>query len=259
MLSKEENERLTQVGPGTPMGELLRRYWHPVCAVDELDRSIFRTKELKVLGEELVLYRDRSGTLGLLDRYCTHRRASLAYGVVESDGIRCQYHSWKFDETGRVIEQPFEDTMHPEARFRDKCSITAYKAEERGGLIFAYLGPGPAPLLPNWSPLVWENAVRDIAITELPCNWLQCQENSLDPVHVEWLHSYFGDYVRNLGKGPGSPTVPPPGRRHLKIGFDEFEFGIIKRRVQEGDLEDDDDWAIGHPILFPNILMVGSQ
>src|SRR3954471_21446833 len=209
MLSKEENERLTQAGPGTPMGELLRRYWHPVCAVDELDRSIFRTKELKVLGEELVLYRDRSGTLGLLDRFCAHRRASLAYGVVEAEGIRCQYHGWKFDETGRVLEQPFEDTMHPEAKFREKCGIQAYKAQERGGLIFAYLGPDPAPLLPNWSPLVWENAVRDIAITELPCNWLQCQENSLDPVHVEWLHSYFGRWM--MARQSGDPEA---GSRH---------------------------------------------
>src|SRR5215216_5940596 len=150
MLSVEDNETLSKTGPGTPMGELMRRYWHPIAAAAELDESPFRTKEITVLGEELVLYRDRSGQLGILDRYCTHRRASLAYGVVEQQGIRCQYHGWKFDETGRVLEQPFEDTVHPEARFRDKCAITAYPVQERAGLIFAYMGPQPAPLLPNW-------------------------------------------------------------------------------------------------------------
>src|SRR5438105_1869434 len=132
MLSKEENETLTRVGPGTPMGELLRRYWHPVCAVDELDNSIFRTKEVKVLGEELVVYRDRSGTLGVVDKYCVHRRTSMAYAVVEQDGIRCQYHGWKYDNTGRCVEQPFEETTHPEAHFKDRCSIKAYKVQELG-------------------------------------------------------------------------------------------------------------------------------
>src|SRR3972149_501238 len=155
---------------------------------NELITSPFRTKEVTIMGEELVVYRDRSGTLGIVDKYCAHRRASLAYGVVEDDGIRCQYHGWKFDATGRCVEQPFEDTVHPEDRFRDKCTLPAYKVEELGGLFFAYMGPEPAPLLPRWEPLNWDEAVRDIAITLLPCNWLQCQENSLDPVHVEWLH-----------------------------------------------------------------------
>ncbi len=259
MLSIADNELLSRVGAGTPMGDLMRRYWHPIAAAAELDENPFRTKEVKLLGEELVLYRDRSGQLGLLDRYCTHRRASLAYGIVENDGVRCQYHGWKFDEQGEVIDQPFEDTVHPDQRFRAKCAIQAYKAEERAGLVFAYMGPEPAPLLPNWAPLVWDNAVRDIAIAELPCNWLQCQENSLDPVHVEWLHSYFGDYVRSMQGGVPPAETPIPARKHQKIAFDEFEYGIIKRRVLEGFTEQDDDWAVGHPILFPHILMVGNQ
>ena len=125
MLSVENNELLTRVGPDTPMGTLMRYYWQPVCAVDELLRSPFRTKEVKILGEELVVYRDRRGHLGVVDKYCTHRRASLAYGVVENDGIRCQYHGWKFDASGRCVEQPFEDTTHPEDNFRDKCGIRA--------------------------------------------------------------------------------------------------------------------------------------
>jgi 5,5'-dehydrodivanillate O-demethylase oxygenase subunit len=125
-----------------------------------------------------------------------------------------------------------------------------------GGLVFAYLGPQPAPLLPRWAPLTWDEAVHDIAITELPCNWLQCQENSLDPVHTEWLHGHYGDWVREFLGVDGS------GRRralpHQKIRFRPFKHGIIKNRLVEGADETHDDWVIGHPILFPNILLVGS-
>ncbi len=256
MLSVEENELLTKVGPGTPMGELMRRYWQPVCAVDDLDGSLFRTKEVKVLGEELVVYRDLRGGLGIVDKYCAHRRASLAYGVVENDGIRCQYHGWKYDEAGRCIEQPFEDTLHPEASFRAKCSIRAYRAEELGGLIFAYMGPEPAPLLPRWGPLVWENCVHDIAVAHLPCSWLQCQENSLDSIHTEHLHGYAGKYFRQLLAGD-EPTFERD-RSHTRVGFEVFKHGIVKRRVVKGQDEDHVQWRLGHPILFPNILWVGS-
>jgi 5,5'-dehydrodivanillate O-demethylase len=257
MLSVESNELLTRVGPGTPMGTLMRYYWQPVCAVDEVQSSPFRTKEVKVLGEELVVYRDRRGNLGVVDKYCTHRRASLAYGVVEDDGIRCQYHGWKFDASGRCVEQPFEDTTHPQDNFRAKCGIRTYKAEELGGLIFVYMGPEPAPLLPRWGPLVWDNAVRDIAIAHLPCSWLQCQENSLDSIHVEHLHGYAGRYFKQILAGE-APDFRRDHRTHLMIGFDAFKYGIIKRRVVEGQDEDHVQWRLGHPILFPNILWVGS-
>jgi 5,5'-dehydrodivanillate O-demethylase oxygenase subunit len=257
VLAKSENEILTQVEPGTPAGELMRRYWHPIAAAAELADSPFRTKGLRILGEDLVLFRDRADRLGLISRYCPHRRVDLAIGVVEQDGLRCQYHGWKFDASGACVEQPFEDTVHAEDNFRAKCSIAGYPVQELAGLVWAYLGPEPAPLLPRWEPLVWDNAVRDIAITELPCNWLQCQENSIDPVHHEWLHSYFGTYAREVeaGREPSGWRA----RGHLKIAFDAFEHGIIKRRIQEGDAPDDDDWVHGHPALFPNILLVGSQ
>jgi 5,5'-dehydrodivanillate O-demethylase len=263
MLSIEDNELLTRVGPGTPMNELMRRYWQPVCGIDDLLRSPFRTHEVKVLSEELVIYRDRSGTLGCVDKYCTHRRASLAYGVVEEHGIRCQYHGWKFDETGACIEQPFEDTTHPEDNFRDKCGIRSYQVQELGGLVFVYMGPAPAPLLPRWGPLVWENCVRDIAIAHLPCSWLQCQENSLDTTHTEHLHSYAGRYFTQLlrGEEPDMLRQTQNGGTngsHQKIGFDAFKYGIIKRRVVQGQDENHVQWRVGHPILFPNILWVGS-
>ena len=268
MLSVEENKRLTSVMPGTPMGELMRRYWHPIAAATELD--VRPTKEVRLLGEDLVLYRDRSGTIGLIDRLCAHRRVNLAYGIPEEHGLRCMYHGWMYDETGQCIEQPFEETVHPPRvsrpgaepgssevvakSFKEKVKLAGYPVQELGGLVFAYLGPAPVPLLPRWEQLLWNNAVREICISELPCNWLQCQENSLDPVHNEWLHGYMGNVVRT-----GVHALSPGRGTHLKIGFDVFEHGIIKRRVEEGFTEEDDDWVEGHPIMFPNILLVGDE
>ena len=120
------------------MGDLLRRYWYPIAAVSELARH--PTKFVKVLGEELVLFKDTQGRLGLIDAHCPHRRANLAYGMAEEDGLRCAYHGWKFDRTGRCLEQPFEETVKP-GGFKDKIQLANYAVEELGGLIFAYLGP----------------------------------------------------------------------------------------------------------------------
>ena len=143
MLTPEENELLTRVGPGTPMGELLRRYWHPVAMSDQMhDRW---TKRVRIMGEDLVLFKDRTGRLGLIAEACPHRRASFAYGIPTAEGIRCPYHGWMFDGSGRCLEQPNE----PEgSTFKDKVATTAYPVQELGGLVWAYLGPLPAPLLP---------------------------------------------------------------------------------------------------------------
>lgn len=252
MLSAEDNAILTGVGRGTPGGELLRRYWHPVCGADELDRSPLRTLEFKLLGEPLVLYRDRSGRLGVVARACPHRRASLAYGVVEADGIRCQYHGWKFNAAGDCVEQPYEDTVHPDGKFRERCAIQSYPAEELGGLVFVYMGPLPAPLVPRWGPLVWDRTVRDVVITTVPCNWVQAQENSLDSTHVEHLHDYAGRYFDEV-LHDREPTFAR-ARRHVKLQYDPFEHGIIKRRTTDDRGEDHPRWTVGHTALFPNIL-----
>jgi 5,5'-dehydrodivanillate O-demethylase oxygenase subunit len=142
------NELLMQTTKGTPMGELLRRYWHPIAAVGELDEQ--PTKSVRLMGEDLVLYKDRSGTLGLLELHCAHRRADLSYGIVEGGGLRCNYHGWLYDETGQCIAQPFDDLAYPESQFKDRIKLQAYPVEEKGGLVWAYLGPQPAPLVPDW-------------------------------------------------------------------------------------------------------------
>ena len=185
MLTRDENELLTRVGRGTPCGELLRRYWHPVAAAGELtdDKPI---RPVKILGEDLVVYRDKKGKYGLVGEHCPHRLASLAYGRVEVDGIRCPYHGWKYDHTGQCLEQPAEP---PDSSFKDRIKHVAYPVQYLGGLLYAYLGPPPAPLLPRWDVLVWQRGKRWIVKESLiECNWLQPMENSVDPSHLFWLH-----------------------------------------------------------------------
>jgi 5,5'-dehydrodivanillate O-demethylase len=248
MLTQEANERLTQTGPGTPMGNLLRRYWHPIATSKELDAE--PVLAVRLLCENLALYRSEAGALGLMAERCPHRGASLAYGIPEEDGLRCPYHGWKFSSEGRCLEQPAE----PESStFQHRIRIPAYPVQEMGGLIWAYLGPDPAPLLPRYDLFVSEAYNRDIGITRLPCNWVQMMENSLDPVHLEYLHGKYTNYVmKRQGKPPAAKVL-----HHERIAFDVFEYGISKRRLLEGQSEDVDDWRIGHPILFPNILAVG--
>ena len=255
MLTVEENERLTRVGSGTPMGELMRRYWHPVAGVAELDHR--PVKRVKILGESLVLYRDKKGALGLIGDTCAHRRISLLYGIPDDGGLRCSYHGWLYDGTGQCVEMPAEA---PDSTFPSRVKIAGYPVQELGGLVFAYLGPEPAPLLPRWDLLVMDNVVRDIGVTEIPCNWLQCMENSMDPVHTEWLHGHYYNYVmdqKGERNADGSRMVSRVIPHHEKIGFDVFQHGIIKRRVRVNGSEADPEWSIGHPVLFPNILRVG--
>jgi 5,5'-dehydrodivanillate O-demethylase len=253
MLTAEQNERFTRVGPGTPMGELMRRYWHPIAAVSQMNGK--HTKKIKLLGEDLILYKDRSGTFGLIEPHCAHRRMNLIYGIPEEHGLRCPYHGWLYDETGQCIEQPYEETEDPDARFKDKIQMKAYPVEQQAGLLMAYMGPEPRPLVPAWDLMVMNEVVRDIGYAELSCNYLQVMENSLDPIHVEWLHNYWANYVMDqLGR---SDLVREPAI-HQKIHFDRSEFGIIKRRVIAGGSEEDDDWKVGHPIVFPNMLRQGT-
>ncbi len=250
MLTQEENELLTKTGRGTPMGDLLRRYWQPVAAASEMDDRW--TKRVRIMGEDLVLFKDRTGKLGLIEEQCPHRRASLAYGIPTEDGIRCPYHGWKFDGAGRCLEQPNE----PEgSNFKDKVSLAGYPVQELAGLIFAYLGPLPAPLITKLDGYVAGPAIRLIASAVIPCNWLQIQENSVDPIHSEWLHGHFAEFVEEQR---GVDVTWAFSRRHKKIAFDEVPYGIIKRRLKEGQSEDCSDWRVGHPLVFPNILAVGS-
>jgi 5,5'-dehydrodivanillate O-demethylase len=240
---------LTQTAAGTPMGELLRRYWWPIAGISELAEP--GVKPIRLLGEDLVLYKDLGGRLGLLDRHCRHRRADLSYGYVEVCGLRCNYHGWLYDAGGACLAQPYEDMAHPERRLREEIRIKSYPVEELGGLVWAYLGPEPRPLVPDWEFFSWPNGFRQIVKAEIPCNWFQCQENSIDPVHFEWTHSNWS--VRLDGKiGPYAP-------RHLRVDFAEFEYGFQYKRIRTDTDEDDRLWTIGRVCLWPAALFVGGH
>ena len=242
-------ELLTQTGAGTPMGDLLRRYWWPIAGASELEQP--GTKPVRLLGEDLVLYKDLGGHWGLIDRHCRHRRADLSYGYVEARGLRCNYHGWLYDEGGSCLAQPYEDVAHPEARLKDAIRIKAYPVAELGGLIWAYLGPEPRPLVPDWEFFSWPNGFRQIVKAEIPCNWFQCQENSIDPVHFEWTHSNWG--LRLKGKtGPYAP-------HHVKVDFSEFEYGFQYKRIRSDTTAQDDLWTIGRVCLWPNALFTGNH
>jgi 5,5'-dehydrodivanillate O-demethylase len=250
VLTVDENERLTRVGPDTPMGALLRRYWHPVAGLAEMEDRW--TMRVRILGEDLVLFKTRSGAFGLIGEACPHRRASLAYGIPTEDGIRCPYHGWKFDGAGRCLEQPNE----PEgSTFKDKVALPGYPVQELGGLLWAYLGPQPAPLIPRYDGFVVPGTIRHCGRAVLQCSWLQAMENSVDPIHTEWLHGKLYQFLREQA---GNPVDVAIAKRHKKIAFDEFPYGLVKRRLLEGQSEDVSDWRDGHPVVFPNMLAVGS-
>jgi 5,5'-dehydrodivanillate O-demethylase len=251
MMKKKQQELLTRVGPGTPMGELLRRYWYPIAASAELKTGM--TRPVRLLGENLILFRTVTGKPGLLDEHCPHRGTSLRCAAVDEEGIICPYHGWKFNLQGDCLSMPTEPYN---LRLLQKAKTISYLVEELGGLIFAYLGPTPAPLLPRYDLFVWDNVVRDIGYALIPCNWLQIMENSVDPMHIEWLHGHHLGAVR-AESGKSIPTHY--NRRHVEIGFDIFRYGIIKRRILEGGSINADDWKIGHPLIFPVTLRVGTQ
>ncbi len=248
MAGAAQNERLVRVGAGTPMGNLLRRYWHPVAAITELDERAI--KPVRLLGEELLMFRAKDGGFGLVERHCPHRRADLLYGIVEDHGIRCSYHGWCFAPSGQCLEQPFEDIANPVGHFRDKVRIKSYPVEAKAGMLWAYLGPEPAPLVPNWEPFTWNNGFKQIVFADVPCNWFQCQENSCDPVHFEWMHRNWSSRL----SGDGSY-----GPRHLELRFEEFEFGHIYRRVREDTDKSNPHWTVGATTLWPNAFFLGDH
>ena len=254
MVTAEEQKLFTQVGPGTPGGELLRRYWYPIAALGELDEN--PVKPVKLLGETLVLYRDRSGTLGLVDSVCAHRRANMALGVPEDKGLRCPYHGWRFAETGQCLEQPAEKRP-----YCDKVKIKAYPVRVACGAVFAYLGPQPAPELPMWDLMTWDNVLHEIAYATLPCNWFQSMENTVDQDHLDWLHVAFSDYVLERNGRPelkkrfwraGEFKGDGDRARLREMLYERNSLGILRRAVYGDRDKNHPDWRIGLQVVFPN-------
>jgi 5,5'-dehydrodivanillate O-demethylase oxygenase subunit len=247
MLTAEKNARLTGVGPDTPGGQLLRRYWQALWPAADFTRENPK-KRLTVLSEELVVYRGDDGSFGCVAERCTHRGCSLYYGFVEGSDIRCAYHGWKFAPDGRCLEQPFE----PESStYRDRVHQRAYPVQELGGMLFVYMGPLPAPLLPRWDVLVRNDGKRKLQMRPtLRCNWLQAQENTADTVHTYYLHGHT-----LLLKGMDIPGARYFHRPIASYDYALCEWGISKRCFYDlgnGNLEEE----VRPPLIFPNILRI---
>lgn len=197
MLSAEQNNLITRTGRGTGTGNLLRRYWQPAALVDELsgNRPI---KPVKLLGENLVIFKDGQGRYGLLDRACPHRGTDLAFGRLEADGLRCAFHGWKFDVDGKCLETPAEpDGSNLCANIRQ----TSYPVVEKSGILFAYLGPGKPPALPEMDCFIAPDSHTFAFKGLIECNWLQSLEVGIDPAHTSFLHRFFEDEDPSKGYG----------------------------------------------------------
>ena len=214
----------------------MRRYWHPVALSEELPPD--GPLPVKIMSEDLVLFRDDHGQLGLLGLHCAHRRADLSYGRVEDGGLRCLYHGWLYDRHGRCLEQPCEP---PEKRFCEKVHQTAYPCEEHAGIIFAYMGPGEPPLFPAYEPFLAPPG--HVLVTKIfhECNYFQANEGNLDPSHVSYLHRQ-GNVPQNLKR----PVQGSDGKLPLAlyeadlaphIDAEETHYGvrIFSTRNVEGD------------------------
>jgi len=190
MLSHEENELLTRTGPGTPMGQLMRRYWIPAVFSAQIAGPDSPPVRVQLLGENLVAFRDTEGRVGLLDECCPHRTASLFFGRNEECGLRCVYHGWKFDVEGNCVDLPSEP---PGSSFQDKIRVKAYPSIERAGLVWTYMGP--SGLMPEFPELEWtllpENQ-RLVSRHIQECNWLQGLEGGFDASHIAFLHRGTG-------------------------------------------------------------------
>jgi len=187
VLKPQENERITRVGPGTPMGELQRRYWIPAALSSELPERDGEPLRVRLLGEDLIAFRDSEGKIGLVDAFCPHRRAPMFFARNEECGLRCVYHGWKFDRAGNCVDMPSEP---PESLFKSKVNITAYPTWEGGGFVWTYMGPpGTMPPPPDYELVRAPETHRYVSKTYEECNWLQALEGGLDTSHSSFAHN----------------------------------------------------------------------
>ncbi|HSZ90614.1 MAG TPA: Rieske 2Fe-2S domain-containing protein, partial [Acetobacteraceae bacterium] len=234
----QEDTELTHVGPDTPCGEYLRRFWQPICYSDELKDLPLA---VKILGEELVVFRDGSGAIGLLERHCPHRGTSLEFGLVGAKGIRCCYHGWLFDVDGAILETPGES---PTSTLKDRLCHGAYPVHEAHGLVFGYMGPpDQMPAFPTYDSFN-RTGYRLMPGQKYiyPCNWLQILENTMDAIHTAFLHTIVSGTVFTDEFG----VLP-------ELEFAETPVGIIyiaTRRVG------DNIWARMVENVLPNLQQV---
>ncbi len=249
---KKSNKKITpleipRVGPETPAGEWFRRYWIVVGTAQDL-RDI--PQAMKVLGEELVLFRDEFGKLGLLGLHCPHRGTSLEYGDIEDGGLRCPYHGWLFNVGGQCLEMPAEPK---DSKFPQKVKHLSYQVREQGGLIFAYMGPeqDDPPPLPKYSPLIDRGGLRQVEpVRHCDYNWFNFFENSADPAHICILHRHAGYGEQSWGdQFFGYKQMP-------EFNYVEMDYGMKVVMTKPGPTPGT-EWADEMSLAMPSIIQVG--
>lgn len=243
MLSREDNERLCRVGPGTPMGALLRRFWMPALLASEVAEPDSPPRRLRILGEDLVAFRDTSGKVGVVDAYCPHRQAQLFWGRNEECGLRCPYHGWKFDVNGQCVDLPnVEDSENT----KRKISITAYPTREAGGLIWVYMGP--AEKMPDLPALEWTKLpVENLHMTRWlqRTNWFQGMEGEIDSSHVSFLHRAM-DPEHDLPPEFTSYGPPGPVDGKPQLTLKEMPYGFVTGSRRRTVNPDEYFWRVTH-------------
>jgi nitrite reductase/ring-hydroxylating ferredoxin subunit len=250
MLTPADNEILVRTGPGTPMGELFRRFWTPVALASELGPPDSPPVEIRVLGEDLVAFRDTNGAIGLLDAYCPHRRASLFWGRNEECGIRCVYHGWKFDVTGQCTDLP----NAPEGpALQKKVRTRSYPVLDRGGLLWAYMGPGDPPPFPEAEAFTVPASQRYVTKIFTEGNYAQVQEGDIDSSHVGFLHRRFDTTA--VGGGRVDPnTFADTSPRWFPS---ETPYGLMLAAQRNAPTDDEWHWRVNQ-FLMPYIVIIAT-
>lgn len=268
MLTAQDNELLTRTGAGTGMGGLFRRFWQPVLVSTELPEPDCPPKKVKVLGEDLLAFRDSNGRVGLVEPVCPHRGANLYYGRNEQCGLRCVFHGWKFDVEGKCVDMP---TVPAGSAYKDRVSIKAYPTREHGGYIWAYMGaPAQQPELPQLAFTQVPPSHRYVSKKWQDCNWLQCLEGAVDTAHFSFLHMILGtesldaEATRERLKHAalGAQAVVNDRFRWVRddpapqFTVQEFDAGLVLGAARKAD-EDELYWRITH-YLLPNHALAPS-
>jgi phthalate 4,5-dioxygenase oxygenase subunit len=245
MLKREDNERITRVGPGTSMGEVMRRYWQPALLSEELPENDGAPMRVRLLSEDLIAFRDSTGKVGLVDAFCPHRRAPMFFGRNEEGGLRCVYHGWKFDTHGTCVDMPSEP---PDSLFKTKVAITSYPTHEAGGVIWTYMGPPEAkPAVPDFEWMRAPATHRFVSKTWSDCNWLQGVEGGIDTSHSSFAHNErLGDKKNWVRNRDGAPK--------LEVEKNDHGFSYTSTR----DLGEDGYYIRIYHFVMPYTQMRGS-
>jgi phenylpropionate dioxygenase-like ring-hydroxylating dioxygenase large terminal subunit len=258
-MRKADNEMITRVGPGTPMGEVFRRYWTPIALASQIAEPDGAPVRARFCGEDYVLWRDTKGRLGLMDELCPHRGASLALARVEDCGIRCLYHGWKYDVEGRLLDTP----NHKNENFKAKFRAPVYPVREAGGLIWGYFGPKDnVPPFPDYAFIDAPSTHRNIERVDVACNYLQLLEGGFDTSHVGILHADVAKPGWWSNSGERNPDKLNPGALDSdddapELDIESTDFGFHYAAVRK--LATGGDSVRIVPFILPNARVIPAQ